>query len=79
MNFENPDQGIDGKVLTCLHTPIVFTGKTILNRKSFITGISAFDSKLFDTVSNGFPLLYIIGFLHGRTVAENGGHILRHI
>ena len=46
---------------------------------STVPGISAFDSKLFDTVSNGFPLLYIIGFLHGRKVAENGGHILRHI
>lgn len=79
MDFENPNQGIDGKVLTCLHTPIVFTRETILNRKSFITGISTFDSKIFDTVSDSFPLLYIIGFLHGRKVAENGGHILRHI
>ena len=79
MNFENHDQGIDGKVLTCLHTPIVLPWKAILYSKCFITGVSAFDSKLFDTVSNGFPLLYIIGFLHGRKVAENGGHILRHI
>ncbi len=79
MDFENPNKGIDGKVLACLHTPIVLAWKTILNRKSFITGITTFDSKFFDTVSDSFPLLYIIGFLHGRKVAENDGHILRHI
>ncbi len=79
MNLENPYQGIDGKIFPCLHTPIVLTWKTIFYRKRFVACISAFDSKFFDTVSNGFPLLCIIGFLHGRKVAENAGHILRHI